>query len=1045
MALSDEQKKVWLSEDYHRIVIADIDYHDGTSIQRLRLSSYPYVMPIDDEYFDINVVNNTNLQTNPENFELWGASGDTVVTANAAISPSKLTESEKLEDANTALNTRYISGGFIPVSIGETYTFSVFAKAGEYTFLGLGLTIPFGDNAGVSFDLVNGVVGSQVGLVPAINYSITPAANGYYRCSITWKATSSGDLYTLIYSSDNSTNYNHTGVIGNGIYIWGAKLELSSIIGPYTATTNDIYFDYNELPKSEQFNSVYWPKDLCTVTFDAAIAPDGTLTADKLISDVTTGQHRCKQTVTLIPGTKYTFSVYVKAAEHTLVSLLVWNGTDSSIGAVGLNLVTGEVNNSVGLYHVSKLVDGWWHIAISTEAPTVAGNVVMIYANSLTTAPSTGDGVSGLYIWGAQLVQGVQHVDYISQSLISLNSDLIYDDVIQSVPNIIAKLDTDSTIGSLSLLNTDGEYDYLLNDVTLTGHTIKLFIGDINWPRGNFIPILDGIISGVSSSSPENITISLRDKKEALNIVLQHDLYIHDATVYPFAVWDALTVEEKADTGESWNKLMDKIAAAGLLGRKANSPEDEALYSREMAEFPEGLANTHIPICLGKCFNIEPILVDSFNHIYHIHDSTEGIVNISNVRSNGIPLVPYDGATPITVHSIAIDTYWGDGGGPGFVYNELIIDVNPGIEPIGRVLYFTGSNALGNVVLYYEPLTIVDFSNSTGNFKGNISGCTSVVPLGISPVVVSTSYTDGQYEVDLELGIIRLLDHAQGTQITCDVIGQNGSSSLHDPAADPLVPYSVADIIEWILLEKANIPFSEICQDTFPPTGLKGFDGTAECGLFYKDEQNIINVVSNLASSVGGFLRFRNAECKLQLVRFVDPLFETPILYLIDDDIIENGISISSIEEPKSSITLGYRKNWKQQDEGALAFAITEPNSPIYNLIALNTYKNLYSTLHEYTDITEYEYPLAEDVALIETYIWDVNEAQTELDRRIGLRGQRRRVIKIESLATSFTYYLGDIVNITHPRFGLTAGKNGIIIGIEQSLTTKRVVLEIWL
>ena len=51
---------------------------------------------------------------------------------------------------------------------------------------------------------------------------------------------------------------------------------------------------------------------------------------------------------------------------------------------------------------------------------------------------------------------------------------------------------------------------------------------------------------------------------------------------------------------------------------------------------PETIENTPVPICLGKCFNIEPKLIDSNNHVYQVHEGE--IQQIIQVRSNGIPL-----------------------------------------------------------------------------------------------------------------------------------------------------------------------------------------------------------------------------------------------------------------------------------------------------------------------------------------------------------------------------------------------------------------------
>ena len=51
---------------------------------------------------------------------------------------------------------------------------------------------------------------------------------------------------------------------------------------------------------------------------------------------------------------------------------------------------------------------------------------------------------------------------------------------------------------------------------------------------------------------------------------------------------------------------------------------------------PDTIVNTAVPICLGKCFNIEPKLIDSNNHVYQVHEKE--IDSILEVRANGVVL-----------------------------------------------------------------------------------------------------------------------------------------------------------------------------------------------------------------------------------------------------------------------------------------------------------------------------------------------------------------------------------------------------------------------
>lgn len=603
---------------------------------------------------------------------------------------------------------------------------------------------------------------------------------------------------------------------------------------------------------------------------------------------------------------------------------------------------------------------------------------------------------------------------------VTILSNLGYDDVAYSIPNIITRIDADSSIGTISMYNTDGEYDWLLKDTTIVGHNIRIFIGQHDWARDKFITILEGIVQGIGSGSPHTIEFTIRDKKESLNIPLQNQLI---DTTY-------------------WTTLMDSIDFAGnFTGLISGSNQG---YDRALAVLPDTTENTHVPICLGKCFNIEPVLVDSFNHIYLLHDSTEGITSVSEVRSNGVVL---DSVNGDIIHSMQVNTFTGTGISDlvGFISGELIID-NSDITITGTVLYTEGTKGVDYTIFYTPDDILNDFSAATGSFEGQLSGAKAVA---VNPVVINSG-TEGQYEVDLTLGVMRLLDHDQGTQITCDVIGQNGPSSSKLAGTNTLVPYSTADIIEWLLLEKAGIPNDEICYNTFGPAGslptpIKPFPNTDEIGFFSKTELTILDVTTQLINSVGGFLRFNSTACNLQIIALIEPEGEIVDLTLIPDDIVYNGISVSTIEEPKNSITLGYKRNWKTQDEGSLAGKISDASSPFYDLDRLNSFMNEYSTVFATNSLDLIEYPLSEDIELIPTNIWLVTDAQAEVDRRKILRSKRRQVLRVQSIATSFTYTIGDIVHITHPRFGFELGKETIIVGTEESPIDKRVTLEVWL
>jgi hypothetical protein len=169
----------------------------------------------------------------------------------------------------------------------------------------------------------------------------------------------------------------------------------------------------NLLTFTQEFDNGAWSKNNASITANAAIAPDGTATADKLIEAATTSVHNAGQSITTA-AVPYTFSCYIKAAERTF-ALLYHTQTNA---AVSINLTTGATGTPTGIStptasSVVALGNGWYRLSMTVTA-TAASNFFGIYPmTSLTGSISyAGDGTSGIFVWGAQLELGSTATTY---------------------------------------------------------------------------------------------------------------------------------------------------------------------------------------------------------------------------------------------------------------------------------------------------------------------------------------------------------------------------------------------------------------------------------------------------------------------------------------------------------------------------------------------------------------------------------------------------------------------------------------------------------
>jgi hypothetical protein len=181
----------------------------------------------------------------------------------------------------------------------------------------------------------------------------------------------------------------------------------------------------NLYQQSEDFSNVYWTKINCVASGNLTIAPDGNLTADKLIMGNGINPSIADQSGITRPGTitsgTYRFSVFAKAAEFTgfRVRENAINGT-----FLDVNLTNGAITNPDVTQFINPLAEnygnGWYRI--SWTSPTITS-----LAKYTIRVGSTGDGVSGIFVWGAQVETGSVATSYIPTTTASVtrNEDQI--------------------------------------------------------------------------------------------------------------------------------------------------------------------------------------------------------------------------------------------------------------------------------------------------------------------------------------------------------------------------------------------------------------------------------------------------------------------------------------------------------------------------------------------------------------------------------------------------------------------------------------------
>lgn len=200
-------------------------------------------------------------------------------------------------------------------------------------------------------------------------------------------------------------------------------------------------------------------------------------------------------------------------------------------------------------------------------------------------------------------------------------------------------------------------------------------------------------------------------------------------------------------------------------------------------------------------------------------------------------------------------------------------------------------------------------------------------------------------------------------------------------------------------------------------------------GFYYPDEVTGRQILDDLCQALGGFWLI-NLLGELEVI-ILTAAPEVADLELTADDLELGKLSLIRVEDPLAQLTLSYAQNHQPLTEVAGNVADNQPELA----------ERLRTPWHSQTGNNPVNhYPLAEELE-IETTLQQMEDAQTEVNRRLNLRSTRREVWELGVFMQPNTQLIGKALHLNHPKL---AGKIGRVISQSLAPTQNSATLEVW-
>ncbi len=316
--------------------------------------------------------------------------------------------------------------------------------------------------------------------------------------------------------------------------------------------------------------------------------------------------------------------------------------------------------------------------------------------------------------------------------------------------------------------------------------------------------------------------------------------------------------------------------------------------------------------------------------------------------------------------------------------------------------------------------------------------CHNISPVQTNPVTLEYAFGDGVNEAVAEV-------RTEGKPRGAVTVTPNTGRFVFNQAVGPGVVTccaqgtkyngnyvnTIGQLVQYLVTQRGKVATRFTAAD-LDSVQLAAFEAAnpQPVGLYLTDRTNVLVACQQLASSVGAQVAV-SMTGKLRLIQFAIPA--TATTEIRQSQQIDRSITIANRTEVAAAVKVRYARNWTEQK--TLQTSVPDAHKELYAQDWLS--------VTAVDPVVQASYKLDAEPREVDTCLLRKTDAQAEAGRRLAIAKSPRTSFRFDGTPSLLMIELGQAVKLFSNRFGLAAGKAGLVTSRTVDWETLRSTLEV--